>query len=394
MSALTTFEDLKLRNRKRQAARTVSLRRAFSPGRLLFIAIVVIPVLVTVVCYGLVISDRYVSESRYLVRSASTQDVSGLSSILRTFGISKADDDSFAVQSYMLSRDALHDLMKTLPMEEILNRDGIDPISKCYKPWTANTFETLYDCYLGRVEAIREDITSISMVRVQLYTPEDSQAVANALINLGEQLANRMNRRAEADALANAQTFLSEAEARVLEANKNMTAFRNEQKYIDIKDEAKPTARVITALTGELARTRAEIEQQNRVSPNNPGLPSLKTRALVLEGQIESERAKLTGTGDGVLSNQISSFEELTLRKEIANQALSVASKTIDQARLEAKRQRIYIETIVKPNLADEPTSPNRLWMIITVIVLSLMLYVVVWMVLIGGREHLNKNDS
>ncbi|ORE92348.1 hypothetical protein [Aurantimonas sp. 22II-16-19i] len=393
MSALTTFDDLKAKIPGRGKARKVSWRQSFSLGRLIFLAVVVIPVCVAILFYGFIASDRYVSESRFLVRSASTQDVSGLSSILRTFGITRADDDSYAVQSYMLSRDALHDLMKTLPMETFLNRDGVDPISRCYKSWSQHSFETLYDCYLGHVEAMREETTGISVLNVQLYTPEDSRAVAQELLRLGEQLANRMNQRAENDAVANANEFLTQAEARLLEANEKLTTFRNQQRFLDIQGEAGPTASVIAGLTGELARTRAEIEQQTRVSPNNPGLASLKTKALVLEDQIETESAKLTGT-DGSLSNQISDFENLTLRKEIANQAVSVASRAIDQARLEAKRQRIYLETIVKPNLADESTEPDRLRMIITVIVLSLMLFVVVWMLMIGGREHLNHNES
>ncbi|MBP0617880.1 hypothetical protein J6595_20060 [Jiella sp. KSK16Y-1] len=388
---MTTFEDLKARGRGQGSARLRSLRSTFSFGRILFLAIVVIPTLVTTIYYGFIASDRYVSESRYIVRSASTQDVSGFTSILKTFGISKADDDSYAVHSYILSRDALHDLMKTLPMETYLNRDGADPVSKCYKPWSSHTFETLYTCYLAHVSTIRESTTGISELTVDLFRPEDSQKVAERLLHLGEQLANRMNRRAEADAVSNANEFLSQAEARVAEAHDNLTKFRNQEQFLDIQGEAAPTSTVITGLASELARTRAEIEQQTQLSPSSPGLGSLKTKALILQDQINAEKAKLAG-GSGALSNQISSFENLTLRKEIANQALSIASRAIDQARLEARRQRIYLETIVKPNLPDEANEPKRLRTILTVLVLSLMLFVVVWMMLIGGREHLNHN--
>ncbi|MBO0904565.1 hypothetical protein [Jiella sonneratiae] len=393
MSALTTFDDLRARLPGRAKSQRKSLRKAFSAGRTLFYVMVVLPFCVSVVYYGFVATGRYVSESRYLVRSASSQDVSGFSSILKTFGISRSDDDSYAVQSYMQSRDVLHELMKTLPMEEMLDPKGIDLISRCYWPWEDHDFESLYQCYLSRVSAIREETTGISMVTVSLYTPEDSKKVAETLIGLGEALANRMNRRAENDALSNATEFMAQAEARVMEADKNLTEFRNEQKMLDIKAGAAPTANVIAGLTTELAHTRAEIEQQERVSPSNPGLPSLRTKAMVIEDQITKENAKLTGSGDS-LSNQISNFENLSLRKQIADQALSIASRAIDQARLEAKRQRIYIETIVQPNLPDEETEPNRLRIIVSVLVVSLMLFVVAWMLMIGGREHLNKNNT
>ncbi|NDW03808.1 hypothetical protein [Jiella pacifica] len=393
MSALTAFEDLKTKAAGRPGTRRRSLRRYFSLGRILFYLIVLVPLCLSILYYGFVASDRYVSESRFLVRSASTQDVSGLSSILRTFGISRADDDSYAVQSYILSRDALRDLMKTLPMETILNRDGIDTLSKCYMPWSSHDFENLYQCYIDRVSAVREETTGISRLEVDLFTPEDSKRVADALLELGESLANRMNRRAEADAVSNAKEFMSQAEARLVEASRNLTEFRNQENMLDIQGGAAPTSSVIAGLTAELAGTQAEIQQQMRVSPGNPGLASLKTKAQVLEEQIVLERAKLTGTGDA-LSNQISNFEDLTLRKQIADQALSIASKAIDQARLEAKRQRIYIETVVTPNLPDQATQPRRLRIIVTVLVVSLMFFVSIWMIMIGGREHLNRNDA
>ncbi|MCE7029169.1 hypothetical protein [Jiella avicenniae] len=393
MSALTTFEDLKAKATGRQGARKRSLRRYFSLGRILFYLIVILPLLLSVLYFGFIASDRYVSESRFLVRSASTQDVSGLTSILRTFGISRADDDSYAVQSYILSRDALRDLMKTLPMETFLNRDGIDVFSKCYLPWSSRDFENLYQCYTDRVSAVREETTGISRLEVDLFTPDDSKQVADALLELGEQLANRMNRRAEYDAVSNAKEFMAQAEARLVDANKNLTDFRNQENMLDIQGGAAPTSSVIAGLTAELARTQAEIQQQTRVSPGNPGLASLKTKASVLQEQIQTERAKLTGSSDA-LSNQISDFEDLTLRKQIADQALSIASKAIDQARLEAKRQRIYIETVVTPNLPDQATQPRRLRIITTVLAVSLMLFVSIWMIMIGGREHLNHNDS
>ncbi|MCQ0990283.1 hypothetical protein [Jiella marina] len=374
-------------------AKPARLSSSFSLGWLLFIAVVLVPTVCAFVYYGAIASDRYVSESRFLVRSASTQDVSGLSSFLQTFGISRADDDSYAVQSYIESRDALRDLMKTLPMETYLNREWVDPISVCYKPWSERTFETLYECYLSYVSIVREQDTGISWLRVDLFTPEDSQNVAQELLRLSEQLANRMNQRAEEDALSNANNLMAQAEERVLEAQSNLTQFRNQQMFLDIEGEASPTASVIGELTGELARTRAAIDQQTRVSPSNPTIASLKTKASVLEDQLSEEQQKLTGTDDA-LSNQISTFEELTLRKVLADQALTLASKAIDQARLEARRQSIYIETVVRPNLPDDSTEPRRFRTIITVLLVSMMLFAVTWMILIGGREHLNSSQS
>ncbi|MNY75559.1 hypothetical protein D3C86_2148660 [compost metagenome] len=57
-------------------------------------------------------------------------------------------------------------------------------------------------------------------------------------------------------------------------------------------------------------------------------------------------------------------------------------------AEQDARRQRLYLERIVNPNLPDTSTEPRRLRAIITILFSTLLAYGVGWLMWAGVREH------
>src|ERR1700741_4509900 len=108
-----------------------------------FVLVVVVPVFLSAVYYGLVASDRFVSEAQYVVRGVSTQRATGLDILFRTFGISRAVDDTHAVQNYLLSRDAVRALEPKVKLREIFSNETADRLSRFPRLWRDNSFESL-----------------------------------------------------------------------------------------------------------------------------------------------------------------------------------------------------------------------------------------------------------
>ena len=73
----------------------------------LFWLTVVGPTLLAVVYFGFMVSDVYISESRFVVRSPEKQAASPLGLVLKSAGFSSNQGDAYTVQDYVLSRDAL-----------------------------------------------------------------------------------------------------------------------------------------------------------------------------------------------------------------------------------------------------------------------------------------------
>ncbi len=366
------------------------VRRRLSLAQFLFIAIVGVPAFVAALFYGVIASDRYVSEASFLVRGANSQGgAGGLSGLLKGIGLSRADDDTYVVQSFMQSREAVARLQQRLSLREIFARPGTDWFSRYPYFWRRDTLEALFDYYQTRVKVGYGSSTGISILQVSAFRPEDAQLVAKNLFELSEELVNRMNDRAMRDAIEHAQSELARAEAKVVTSQSAITAFRNRELIVDPASNSTKALEVVGTLTSELVRVRAMIQETIASSPNNPSIPSMRHRVKALEDQIDRERAKLVG-GDGALASKMSAYERLVLSREFADRELALASGALEMARQEARRQRIYIEMISEPNLPDSDTQPRRMRSFITVLVFASAIFAMVWFFIVGAREQLH----
>ena len=95
----------------------------------------------------------------------------------------------------------------------------------------------------------------------------------------------------------------------------------------------------------------------------------------------------MTG-GNDALSGKISAYERIALNREFADRGLALATTSIELARQEVRRQQIYIETVVRPNLPDEALEPRRWRGFFTVFLFSFAVFAMGWFLLTAVREH------
>ncbi len=335
----------------------------------------------------LIATERYVSEARFIVRGLSTTNLNGLAMMFRAFGIGNVKDDAFAILDYMQSRDAAADLAKKLPLAAILNPPGADPWSGYGRLWRDRTSEALYDQYRRFVHIYHDAQSGISTLEVQTFRPETSHAVAEALLRLGEEVANRMNERARNDSITHAEGVQRNAEQRVIAAQAALSEFRNRELLFDPNSSMGSAVQLITALTSELSSLRVQIQETRERAPLNPSLAQLQSRATALQQQIDEHRDQVVG-GDKSISSKMAAYERLVLESDFADRALLAASNATDQARQEARQQHIYVETVANPHLPDEPTEPKTWQHIATAVLFGGLAYSTAWLLMVGAREH------
>jgi capsular polysaccharide transport system permease protein len=358
-----------------------------SSTMLAFLLAVVAPTMLTAgYLYG-VASDRYVTEAQFIVRGVSGRHVGGLAAVFRTFGIARAEDDAFAVHGYMVSRDAMTELDKRLDIRAMFSRPDIDILSRFPQPWRSSSTESLQDFYESRVSVVYKASQGISTLTVTAWRPEDANAIAETLLKLGEELINRMNQRANNDSLSNAERERQAAEKLVVDSQVRITEFRNREMLIDPSLSSLNTMELIGRLSVELAQARAQLAETSMASPGSPALRPVQTRIQALQDQITAERSKVVGTDDA-LAQKVTEYERLALSRAFADRNLESTQNALETARQEARRQQIYIETVVRPRAADESTEPRRLRWAASVFVLGFALFSMVWLVISGSREH------
>ena len=352
--------------------------------------VVVAPTLLSAVYYGLWAAPRYVSETQFIVRGIHGAGAApGLEGLLQALGVARSTDDSNAVLNYLVSRDAVAGLESALPLRKMYARAEADAPARFPRPFMSDSFERLYWYYNDRVVVYPDTDTGIITIRAQAFRPGDAQAIARQLLLQAEALVNAMNARLEADTVNSAETAVAEATKVVLAAQDEVSRFRNSQIVVDPSENAVAQLSTITDLSGEVDQVLAQIAQNNKVSPSNPVVATLKAKADALAKQITAEEKALAGSREAV-ADKVSVYEHLTLLRSLADASLAAATASLDSARDDARRQHVFVEEIVAPNLPDEPTEPQRLRSVGTVFAVSVAGLAIFWLVSVGVREHRN----
>ncbi len=365
--------------------------RNIEPGtisRLLVVCLAMLPTLLVVVYFGFLASDRYVAETRFVVRTGSKPTFGGgLNSLLQMTGISRAQDDTFSVQQFILSRDVIRKMPKNVSLTKIYGHKSADYLARYPNFFYEDNVEGLHSYLKSRFSMRYNPNTSITTLKVQAFTPGDAKKLALALLDLSEKVINRINDRIRDDSMRVAREEVNAAQAEVVAKQLDMTNFRNRELMISPKANSILLMELIGKLSAELSRVKALIDETRAGQPQNPQIRPLMRRVIALEKQIKIERAKL-GTGADGLAPKISEFERLSLEREFAAKRLASAMTAMTTARTEAMRQQLYLVRVVEPALPESAIAPERLYNIMMTLAANLIVLLIVWLLQIGITSH------
>jgi capsular polysaccharide transport system permease protein len=357
--------------------------------RVAWLALALAPTLAAGLFYGCIASPRYVSEAVFVIRTASKPAgaIGGLGALLQMVGVARSQDDAWAVHDFLTSRDAVRELGQTVDLRAIYGRKEVDPLSRYPSLLYGAAEEELYLYFQTRLDVIVNSTSGLTTLLVEAPAAADAQRLATTLLAEGEALVNRLNQRSEADAVRVATAEVARAEALRIASQQAITAFRNRELLLDPEKSSAIVLEVIGRLATRLADLRAGIAATRASAPTSPGLPSMEQQALALEREIAAERGRVGNASDG-LAQKIAEYEKLQLERDFAIRSLAQAVTALEQARLEARRQQLFLERVVEPGLADEPTMPRRWRCVGTVFGFNVLVWALGWMVVSGLREH------
>lgn len=354
----------------------------------LFLFTVVLPTLLAAIYYGLIASDIYISESRFMVRSPQKPVSAGaLGSLLQGTGLARSMDDQFAVQDFMLSRDALRELNEEMRLDRKFSDRRIDFINRFAALDWDDSFEGLLKYYQRRVSAALDAKSSISVLSVSAFTPEDAKKINEKLLTMGERLVNEMSERSRQDIVRFAQNEVAVAEKRAKEAAVAVAAFRIEKAVVDPEKQSAFQLQQLGKLQEDLVATKTQIAQLRAVSPQNTQIAALATRQAVLQREIDAELARIAGRG-GSLTNKATGYMQVALEREFAEKQLATAMALLETARNEAQRQQLYLDRVVQPNLPDYAIEPRRIRAVLIVFILGLATWGILSLLIASVREH------
>lgn len=372
-----------------QSARPSLLRRLARRLNAVFLLTVLLPTVAAVVYYGVIASDVYIAESRFVVRSPQRPTQTGLGALLQGTMFSRSQDDTYSVHDFVRSRDALKELDDKLGVRKSFSSEAIDVINRFPGPaWWDTSFESLYKHYLRHVSLDYDTVSSITVLRVRAYTAPDAQKVNEMLLQMSERLVNNLNTRSRQDLIDVAEREVKVAEERTKAASLALSSFRSDRSVYDPDRQSAITLQGVAKIQEELMLAEGQLSQIRQVSPNNPQVAALANRVENLRAAKASESAKVTGKGDTSIASKSPAYDRLVLERAFADRQLATSLASLEQARSEAQRKQLYLERLVQPNLPDDALEPRRLRSILMVFLAGLIVWGVVSLVLASIREH------
>lgn len=360
------------------------------PPRTLKLIIIGLPVLLSLLYFGVVATNRYVSESVVTVRTAGNNGASSIpGAALLLAGINPpAHEDTMHLREFVHSQALALQLEQTLKLREHFGHIVADLPQRL--PASA-TVEDFVRYYREHVEVGYDERTALLRIRTQGLDPEFAQRFNAAVLDASERFVNETSHRIAREQLRFAETELQLAGKRVQEATNAVLAFQNKNKMLDPVFQAQATG----ALTVELEATRARLEAElgglrGFLNDDAYQVQALKSRIAALDRQIESERKRATaGNEKGAqLNRQALDFQALQMQAEFARDAYKLALAAVENARIDATRKiksLVVIEPPSKPQTAEYPLVGYNIG---TVLAVSLLLYAIARLVLATIREH------
>jgi len=360
------------------------------PSRFSLLLVTVAAPMALVCLYLFVLAaPRYLSEATFIVRAvqSSSSGLGQVAALVEGGSYSRADDETYAVNAYIKSRDMLDQLVERDHLREMFARPEADAFNRFPSFYRYPTLEQFYRHFQHYVSVEIDPAAGLSTLSVQAFTPQDAQALASAILAHSEELVNRLNQRAFLDAENYAAGVVDQSKAHVDAIESKLTVFRAMTGVVDPNAEAIAAMGLIQDLSKQLNDQETELRRTAMLTPESAALQGLKEKIESLRTQIDSERSKIVGS-DGSLASRMGDFDRLTLERVVASAELQSAVETLVKARQETHQQHLYLELIAAPRLADEAEYPRKLLWTVSTLMACLALFAIADTIVTNVREH------
>lgn len=352
-----------------------------------FYGFVIAPTCLTAVYLCLIATPQYISETHFLVRGAPGHNTPSLAAIMEGGLGGGASENTYAVQDYMVSRDALAYLRAHLELPAIYNRPGADFIARYPTFFLGRTFESFYRYYKRHVSVQLDADTSLSVLKVRTFRARDSQEIASTLLEASEKLVNEMNARQRDNLIGATQREVNETLHNIQELQKQLAAYQNRNSMIDPQKQSVSIVSTEYALRTMLSSTEMHLQQIQKTSPDSPSINVIKNQIEILKRQLQDVRTQITGAETSLVP-KLMDYDTLQIKRTLLEKVLASEVVSLESAKAQADRQMIFLEEVTKPNLPDYPSYPSNIEVLLIVFLSLVTLYAMINLLVSGAKEH------
>ena len=363
-------------------------RRSFP----VFLVMVIAPTILAFFYLYLIASKEYVTETRFVVRTAVEQKdvLSDTMSSLSKLGLGGGGSsrgthqDGAIVLDYIKSRPVIDDIGRSLLVDIYSKGNFFSSIS------SQPSLEDAWRYWNSKVSATIDTPSGIVSVKIRAFTPEDALRLSTIVLSRSETLLNEISDRSRADAMRFASNEIETAQTKLQEARRNLLQFRNNNRQIDPSSDATSAGEMMATLLLQ----RIDIVTRFAIGKSSLSADSLTQRLLTtqlsaIDEQISTLQAKVAGQSDVAISTQLAKYDDLQLLVKFAERLLVSAQNAFEKARARAEQHSLYLVPIVKPLLPEFAAYPRMAFHSFLVFLALFLIWAVGFFLVAAVRDHI-----
>lgn len=351
------------------------------------IGLAVIASLVSAVYWGLVASDRYVSEAQVVVQrtdlpGGQAMDFAGL---LGTPAAGRSDQ--LLLRSHLLSVDMLKKLDAELNLRAHYSDERRDPLSRL---WFADaSIEWFYRHYLSRISIEFDDYAGVVLIKANAYTPDMAHSISAMLVREGEAFMNTLARNLAREQVVFLEKQTTQMHERAMAARQVMLDFQNKEGIVSPQAAAASANAIIAKLEGQ----RSELETQRSalqayLVPTHPSLVQINQQIAAAERQIKIEQAKLAAPAGKPLNRVMEEFQRLEMEAAFVMDAYKTSLVALEKGRIEATRTIKKLSVVQAPTQPEYPLEPRRFYNALVFMLFAMLFAGVAHLLAAIVRDH------
>ncbi len=361
------------------------LKIRWTVGKVLFVGVFLVPLLLLIAFQYLIVSNRYESTASAII----TEEKSQASTIdLSLLGITNAaaDRDNYTLKEFIESHEMLRHVQGNLKFREHASNPEIDFWSRLKAD---AAMEDFLDYYHDMVIVEFDTESKLLRFSVQAFDPEYAQKLLNLVVKRSQEFIDRMNEQVTREQLRFFDLQIAASEKRLTGAKDKLVEFQRQNKILTTEGESQTIMATVGALEQALAQKQSDLNA--RLSVLNKSAPQLTTLRLeidALQKQIAREKDRLAGGQASSLSELDSKYREIALNLEFTTNLYKSNLNALESARLEAARRLKFLIVVAPPSRAELSLYPNRIYIVVTGAIVLLAVYFVVSLLIAIIREH------
>ncbi len=317
-------------------------------------------------------ADRYVSIAGFSVRTEESS--SAIESLVGLSGLSgSSSSDTDILYDFIQSQELVREVDAELDLRSIWSSadPDLDPIFAYHPP---GTIEDLTKYWRRMVKVYNVGSTGLLELRVQAFTPQEAQRIAQMAYDQSSEMINELSAIAREDSTRYARDELDAAVERLKTAREAITQFRNRTQIVNPEASIQSQMGILSSLQSDLANTLIDLDLLLQTSrESDPRVIQAQQRIEAIETRIADERTKLgLGSTNGVateaqdndtdaFADLIGEYERLIVDQTFAEQSYTAALAAYDSSLAQGRRQSRYLAAHVRPTLAESSVHPERI---------------------------------